>query len=153
MAHSTVCSTITVSVWLWAYTGLQVQHSLTVITINSSLTQCTVRADKIFTNVYAISCQLSAVIIVTYSVISIQQTYPTLNTLYHNRQQLCSTFICTEEHWKLILTAYCLHSTDIQHNDCYSLNKQHNICITITYAEALCAAVATNIRFQQNIVL
>ena len=38
-----------------ACTGLLVQHSLTVITINSSLTQCTVVADQMFTNVYAIS--------------------------------------------------------------------------------------------------
>jgi len=54
MAHSTVSSTITVTVCLCACTGLLVQHSLTVITKNSSLTQCTVGADQMFTNVYAI---------------------------------------------------------------------------------------------------
>jgi len=59
---------------------------LTVITINSSLTQCTVGADQMFTNVYAVSCQLSTVHIVTHSEISNQQTHPTLNTLYHNQQ-------------------------------------------------------------------
>jgi len=37
-----------------ACTGLLVQHSLIVITINSSLTQCTVGAVQRFTNVYAI---------------------------------------------------------------------------------------------------
>ena len=31
----------------------------------------------------------------------------------------CTTFICTEEHWKIILTAYCLlQSTDSQHSHC-----------------------------------
>jgi hypothetical protein len=38
-----------------------IQYSLPVITINSSLTQCTVGADQVFTNVYAISCQFSTV--------------------------------------------------------------------------------------------
>jgi len=28
--------------------------------------------------------------------------YPTLNTLYRNHPQLCTTFICAKEHWKLI---------------------------------------------------
>ena len=85
MAHSTVSSTITVTVCLCACTGLLVQHSLTVITKNSSLTQCTVGADRMFTNVYAVSCQCTTVHIVTHSVISKQQTYPTLNTLHHNQ--------------------------------------------------------------------
>ena len=61
----TVSSTITVTVWLCACTGLLVQHSLTVITINSSLTQCTVGADQMLTNVYAVSCQCTTVHIVT----------------------------------------------------------------------------------------
>ena len=38
-----------------ACTGLLVQYSLTVITINNNLTQCTVGADQMLTNVYTIS--------------------------------------------------------------------------------------------------
>ena len=86
MAHSTVSSTITVTVCLHACKVLLVQHSMTVITINSSLTQCTVGTDQVFTDVYAVSCQCTTVHIVTHSAISKQQTYPTLNTLYHNQQ-------------------------------------------------------------------
>jgi len=112
-------STITVTVCLCACTGQLVQHSLTVITINSSLTQCTAGADQMFTAVCAISCQLSTVHTVTHSAISKQQTYPTLNTLYHYQQQLCTTFICTEEHWKVILTVCFLQSSDSQHSHCY----------------------------------
>jgi hypothetical protein len=59
MAHSTVSSTIV------CCTGLLVQHSLAVITINSSLTQCTAGADRMLTDVYVMSCQLSTVHIVT----------------------------------------------------------------------------------------
>ena len=61
---------------------------MTVITINSSLTQSTVGADKMLKYVYAISWQLSTVHIVTHSAISNQQTYPTLNTLYQNQEKL-----------------------------------------------------------------
>jgi len=86
MAHSTVSSTITVTVWLCACTGLLVEHSLTVIKINSSLTQYAVGADQMFTDVYEIACQYTTVRIVTHSEISNQQTYPTLNTIYHNQQ-------------------------------------------------------------------
>ena len=50
MAHSTVSSTVTVTVCLHACTGPLVQHSLTVITINSSLTQCTVGAVQYHVN-------------------------------------------------------------------------------------------------------
>jgi hypothetical protein len=71
--------------WLCAGTGLLVQHSLTVITINSNLTQCTVGAYRMFTDVYAISWQHSTVHIVTQCDIN-TTTYPTLNTLYHNQQ-------------------------------------------------------------------
>ena len=71
---------------LCACTALLVQHSLTVVTTNSSLTQCTVGADRMFTYVYATACQLSTVHIVTHSAISNQQTCPNLNTLYRNQQ-------------------------------------------------------------------
>jgi len=89
-----------------------------MITINSSLTQCTAGADQMCTAVCAISCQLSIVHTVTHSAISKQQTYATLNTLYHKKQQLCTTFICTEEQWKVILTACCLYPADSQHSHC-----------------------------------
>ena len=65
MAHSTVSSTITVTDWLCACRGQLVQHSLTVITINSRLTQFTAGADQMCTDICAISCQLSTVHIVT----------------------------------------------------------------------------------------
>jgi len=71
-----------------------------------------------FTYVYATTCQLSTEHIVTHSAISNQQTYPSPNTLYHNQQSLCTTFICAEEHWKVILTAYSLQSADSQHTHC-----------------------------------
>ena len=53
--------TVQLAVPLCACTGLLVQHSLTVITINSSITLCIVGADRMLTDVYVISCQLSTV--------------------------------------------------------------------------------------------
>jgi uncharacterized protein YktB (UPF0637 family) len=84
MAHSTVSSNITVTLWLCTCTGLLVQHSLTVITINRSITQCTVGADQKVTDVYAISCQHTTVHTVTHSAISKQQTHTTLKRVCHN---------------------------------------------------------------------
>jgi hypothetical protein len=55
MAHSTVSSTIV------CCTGLLVQHSLAVITIN----RCTDGADRMLTDEYAVSCQHLTVHIVT----------------------------------------------------------------------------------------
>ena len=74
------CPTVQLAVTLCACTGLLVQHSLTVITINSSLTQCTVGADQMLTDVYAISCQLSTVHIVT---VQYQHNKPTLHSTVH----------------------------------------------------------------------
>ena len=91
--------TVQLAVPLCACTGLLVQHSLTVITINSSLTECTVGADRMLTDVYTISCQLSTAHIFTvpyqktnlsytqqyillHSAIWKQQTYSTLNSTY-----------------------------------------------------------------------
>ena len=76
--------------WFCACTGQLVQHSLTVITINSSLTQCTAGADQMCTAVCAISCQLSTVHIVTQCDIkttNITHTYhtlPQLTTILYN---------------------------------------------------------------------
>jgi len=67
------------------------------------------------------SCQLSTVHIVTHSAISKQQTYPTHTHLTHFtlNNNNCTTFICTEQHWKVILTVtYCLQSADSQHSHC-----------------------------------
>jgi len=82
----TVSSTFTVTVWLCSCTGLLIQHSLTVISINSSLTQCAVGADRKFIYVHAISSQHTRVHIVTHNAIANQNTYPALNTLYHNQK-------------------------------------------------------------------
>jgi hypothetical protein len=103
MAHSTVSSTITVTVRLCACTGLLVQHSLTVITINSSITQCTVGAAKLFTKRY--------------------QNHKPILHLTHliTTNNNCTTFISTKQHWKVILTGYCLQSTDSQHSHYCSL--------------------------------
>ena len=79
MAHSTVSSTVTVTVCLHACTGLLVQHSMTVITINSSLTQCTVGAVQ-----YHVNAQQSILLhTVRYQN---KKTYATLNKLSHNQQ-------------------------------------------------------------------
>ena len=69
------------------------------ITINSSLTQCTVGADQMLIYVHAIAGQYTTVHIVACSVISKQQSYPTLNTHYHNQNnsvQLSSVLKDTE---------------------------------------------------------
>jgi hypothetical protein len=93
MAHSTVSSTITVTVcvhvldcwysihWLW----LQQTAAL----------QCTVGADRMLTDVYAISCQLSTVRIVT------QCDIKTTNLTYtqHNLSQPTITLYNTHLYW------------------------------------------------------
>ena len=130
--------------WLCACTGLLVQHALTVCMYRTAGTTCTdcVHVQDCWYTIHWLWLQQTAALhsvllvltkcvqlyvkyhvncqqyILLHSVISKQQTYPTLNTHYHNQQQLCTTFICTEGHWKSILTAYCLQSADSQHSHC-----------------------------------
>jgi len=59
MAHSTVSSTIVCMYRTAGTTFIDCDYN------NSSLTQCTVGADQMLTDVYAMSCQLSTVPIVT----------------------------------------------------------------------------------------
>ena len=77
-----------------------------MITINSSLTLCTVGTDQMFTNIYAVSCQLSTVHIVTHSAISNQQTYPHVTkftTTNSNSVQHSSVLKNTESYFNCIL--------------------------------------------------
>jgi hypothetical protein len=62
--------------------------------------------------------------ILLQSAISKQQTYPTHThthlTHFTTTNNNCTTFICTEQHWKVILTVtYCLQSADSQHSHYY----------------------------------
>ena len=96
--YSTVCMYRTAGTALCVYTGLLVQNSLTVITINSSLTQRTVGAERMFTDVYyAISCQLSTVHIVTQCDIKTTNLPHTHLTHFTTTNNNCTTFICTNE--------------------------------------------------------
>ena len=127
---------------------------MTVITVNSSLTQCTVGVVQ-----YHVNAQQSILLhTVTY-----QNNKPIQHlTHFPTTNNNCTTFICTKEHWKAILTAYCLQSADSQHSHCCcwptnTLTAVHytnsTTFVTISWAQALGAAVALNTWYQQNILL
>jgi hypothetical protein len=94
------------------------------------ITQCTVGADQMFTDVYAISCQHTTVHTVT---VPYQNNKPILHlTHFITTNNNCTISICTKQHWKVILTAYCLQSTDSQHSHCCSWPNNWLIAVHYT---------------------
>jgi hypothetical protein len=147
--YRTAGTALTVIVCMYRTAGTAV----TVITINSSLAQCTVGADRMLTDVCAISCKLSTVHIVT------QCDIKTTNLPYtqHTLSQPTVTLYNTHLYWTALKGNFNCRLFTVrwqptfpllllthQHTDCSSLHKQHNFCVTITWAQVLCAAVALN---------
>ena len=68
-----------------------------------------------------------------------QTNEPTLHLAYCTTTNTnCTTFICTKEHRKVILTAYCLQSADSQHSHCCCCHTNTLTAVHYTILTAYC---------------
>jgi len=137
--YSIVCMYRTAGTAMCACTGLLIQHCVYVQdcwystvcmyrTAGTAFIDCDYNKQQPYTvycwcwpNVYRCIYNIMLTVNSTYCyTVRYQNNKPTPHlTHFTTTNNNCTTFICTEQHWKVILTVtYCLQSADSQHSHC-----------------------------------
>jgi len=109
---------------------------------------------------YHVNCQQSILL----HTVRYQTNKPILHLTHFTTTNInFTTFICTKEHWKIILTAYCLESADSQHSHCCCCPTNTLTAVHYTYSTTFVSPSAElklfvlllhwTLRYQQNILL